>query len=157
MASSIPPDGLRPWASSLWGCFAGTHGSLLTLACCCPCITYGETQYRYAHYGDREGYSCCHSGAVSTWSFCIAGLVPCGPNLLTCLQLSQVRTGYHIQGNVWKDCAQGVVCTYCSLVRAEREVEVTDGGTITSEQYTSGEAMKMAPVVGSQPQQKSKS
>ena len=67
------------------------------------------------------------------------------------LQRYEVRKMYSIRGNVHKDIMEGMCCTACALVQAEKEVAVREKrkGEAREKRYSNaGEKMEMRQVQG---------
>ncbi|KAF3060558.1 hypothetical protein CFAM422_011334 [Trichoderma lentiforme] len=119
------------WANGFFDCCS--PGKLCLLTSCCPCITYGKTQYR-VHHGSLEGYSCCNSSCIV---FAIAAhfglqFVP------ATMQRTHIREKYNLHGSWLGDFCRSGCCTCCVLMQNEKESEQLGA---LSEPYRSNTAM----------------
>ncbi|KAH9478037.1 Cell number regulator 7 [Psilocybe cubensis] len=126
-ANNVPvsSDGTRDWSHGLFDC-CGDAGTCI-VACCCPCITYGQVKRRYEHlhtkgYPDPERGGFCTSdcmihGCISMFGF---GWI------MQMMNRSSIRGRYNIGGGGVGDCCSAFCCTPCELTQESREIELEE-------------------------------
>ncbi|CAF0715841.1 unnamed protein product [Adineta steineri] len=104
-----PPKKLREkiwsfegeWQRDICGCFHNLSGCLCAYFCC-PCFCYSVF--------NRSGEWLC------------APFMCCWPDSLLALR-TKMRTGFRLQGSVFKDCMAATCCPCCLLVQIDSELE----------------------------------
>ena len=92
------------------------------LVCCCPCLQYNKTEYRFENPEAKEapmfGANCC--------IFYLLGYLG-ATCVLPCLQRGKIRERFGIEGNVGKDFLLACCCTCCVMVQNDSELAVHYG------------------------------
>lgn len=92
-------------------------------AWCCPCMTYGKTQYRLnkGRNASMQDHSCTN-GPCALYAV-LALFTGFGHCVLQCMQSSQVRRELNIKGNGCSDCSADFWVPACALCQEENEVK----------------------------------
>ncbi|KAF6758294.1 PLAC8-domain-containing protein [Ephemerocybe angulata] len=114
----------RSWSNGLCGCCEAPGTCLL--ACCLPCMVYGDVKTRKDHLEN-------HGTALPNQSYCsgdcalhgLATVFGLGC-IFQMIQRTSIRKRYNISGNGCDDCCIACWCTSCELTQESMEVELEE-------------------------------
>lgn len=115
MTTSIPKSANGEFSRGLFSCTEDCGTCLL--ACCCPCIVYGQNHQTAFK---KEG---CFADALV---YCLLSYVFCTP----CLAASgrgNIRAVRGIEGGFLGDCCTHLCCGPCALTQEKKEAEILAG------------------------------
>ncbi|KAF9547468.1 PLAC8-domain-containing protein [Agrocybe pediades] len=116
----------RAWSHGFCDCF-GDCGTCV-VACCCPCIVYGQVANRYEHltqqgFPDPDKGGCCNSACMihGLLTACLgAGFI------MQFMKRGDIRSRYNISGGGCGDCMAAWCCAPCELTQESRELQLEE-------------------------------
>lgn len=122
------PMGPSNWSSGICDC-SEDFGTFM-VACCCPCITYGQNMDLLTKAGS------CSPGFI----YCLCQYIRC---CLGSSERGQLRAKYAIPGGGCEDCCMHCFCVPCALAQENRELMKRE---VTNKQSTAVIVQQQQPV-----------
>lgn len=126
-AKNLPmKDGGREWSHGLCNC-GGECGTWF-MACCFPCVTYGQNKERLMYLRNHGQPHPEDGGCFNEHCLFHAGLTMCGGWgwILQITNRTDTRARYSIRGSGCGDCCASWCCAPCALTQESQELSLEE-------------------------------